>query len=169
MNKEEKVVWNKKYYMEHKEELKLYYKEYYLKNREKNKLRSREYYQKHKEKWIGYLKNYKGDYKRDPMVHLNCTKEWKKNNKEKVSMHNKKRFLLIKMATGSHSQEDFRKLKESVKYTCPCCGKSEPEIRLVRDHIIPITKGGSNEIENIQPLCNRCNCKKYTKIINIEK
>lgn len=37
---------------------------------------------------------------------------------------------------------------------CALCGSSKhPEI----DHIIPIAKGGTNEISNLQVLCRKCN------------
>ena len=44
---------------------------------------------------------------------------------------------------------------------CVECGSQE---RLEYDHIIPITKGGSNTARNLQLLCERCNRKKGASI-----
>jgi len=70
-----------------------------------------------------------------------------------------------KGAEGCHELGEWENLKAQYNWTCPCCGKKEPDIKLTEDHIIPLIKGGSNNIENIQPLCRSCNCEKHTKII----
>jgi 5-methylcytosine-specific restriction endonuclease McrA len=72
-------------------------------------------------------------------------------------------------APGFHTFEEWELLKKQYGFQCPMCGKSEPQIKLSEDHIIPLTKGGSNYIENIQPLCRSCNSKKNTKIIDFRK
>ena len=46
---------------------------------------------------------------------------------------------------------------------CLKCG-SEECISL--DHIIPVKKGGKNELDNLQPLCKSCNSSKGHKIID---
>ena len=72
----------------------------------------------------------------------------------------------IKQNGGSHTLKEWETLKAQYNWTCPICKKSEPEIKLTKDHSIPLSKGGSNNIENIQPFCRRCNSVKGTKIIN---
>ena len=46
---------------------------------------------------------------------------------------------------------------------CPACGKVGA---LTMDHIVPLSLGGSNAPDNLQPLCNRCNAKKGQRIID---
>jgi 5-methylcytosine-specific restriction endonuclease McrA len=78
----------------------------------------------------------------------------------------KKRSKLRKLANGgSHTFGDWENLKVQYNWTCPSCHKKEPEIKLTEDHVIPSSKGGSDNIENIQPLCKSCNSHKMTKII----
>lgn len=70
---------------------------------------------------------------------------------------------------GSHSLEEWMKLKKLHLNRCLSCNKSEPEIKLSRDHVIPLSKGGSDFISNIQPLCRSCNSKKHDKTIDYRK
>jgi hypothetical protein len=73
--------------------------------------------------------------------------------------------LRLRNAKGSHTLREWGALKEKYNWICPLCQRKEPEIKLTRDHIVPLSKGGESNIENIQPLCMNCNCQKHTKII----
>ena len=43
-------------------------------------------------------------------------------------------------------------------YACARCGQLEPSRRLVHlDHIVPVARGGSHDVSNLQVLCARCN------------
>ena len=45
-------------------------------------------------------------------------------------------------------------------HRCLHCGASE---RLVPDHVVPLIRGGSNELTNLQTLCVACNSRKRDK------
>ena len=40
---------------------------------------------------------------------------------------------------------------------CVLCGATGKDSQLVTDHIIPVVKGGTNEIANLRVLCRPCN------------
>ena len=42
-------------------------------------------------------------------------------------------------------------------YRCVKCGASHKDKRLEVDHIIPVAKGGTNDIDNLRTLCWECN------------
>jgi 5-methylcytosine-specific restriction endonuclease McrA len=48
-------------------------------------------------------------------------------------------------------------------YHCLCCGEIKT---LTPDHIVPISRGGSSDINNIQPLCIDCNKRKSARTID---
>jgi 5-methylcytosine-specific restriction endonuclease McrA len=50
------------------------------------------------------------------------------------------------------------------KYQCQSCGKTSLETNLSIDHIIPLSRGGKNDISNLQTLCLTCNQSKTNKI-----
>lgn len=89
------------------------------------------------------------------------------NDKHYISWLKNKRNRIPKI--GNHTFGEWEILKAQYNWICPCCKKSEPEIKLTEDHIIPLSKGGSDNIENIQPLCRSCNSRKYNKVIKYNR
>lgn len=45
-------------------------------------------------------------------------------------------------------------------YRCLMCGRSNGEVRLEVDHVIPVADGGTDELDNLATLCRDCNAGK---------
>ena len=121
--------------------------------------RSKQPKKSRKESWTQYNRSEKKK---------KVNKKWAKNNPDKIKENKRRRRLRKLNADGWHTIAEWELLKKQYGYTCLACGKKESDIKLTEDHIIPLIKGGSDNIENIQPLCISCNCKKRTKIIFYE-
>lgn len=91
--------------------------------------------------------------------YLNYKRQFKKKNREVFNFYERKRkYLKRSNYPGvTHTIHEWEDLKQRHENTCLRCKKSEPEIRLTADHIVPLSKGGSDCIGNIQPLCIKCN------------
>ena len=92
--------------------------------------------------------------------------EWIRNNRERANFLTRRRIARRKSAKGTYTFDEWNDLLVEYKHTCLCCKKKEPKIKLSVDHITPLTKGGSNYIQNIQPLCISCNSRKNNKTID---
>lgn len=75
----------------------------------------------------------------------------------------------------SFIEEERRKMSDSLRFRilerdgfcCKICGCGRNDgVKLEVDHIIPISKGGKTEFNNLQTLCERCNRGKSNKIVN---
>jgi hypothetical protein len=57
----------------------------------------------------------------------------------------------------------FKELLRRYKFECPKCGNKEID-ELTIDHIIPVSKGGSDDVQNLQILCKPCNSRKGNRL-----
>lgn len=77
----------------------------------------------------------------------------------KRSQHRRRARLVA--VGGSYSQAEWQWLCALYGHRCVRCGAVGP---LSVDHVVPISKGGRNTIDNLQPLCGSCNSRKHTKV-----
>ncbi len=101
-------------------------------------------------------------------------KEWSKKSSKGGTNSQKKRLKDVPKATraqrlkaarekGTHTDQEWLAIIEICGDKCVKCGASRKELYgevLLRDHIKPICIGGSDAIDNIQPMCRNCNAGK---------
>jgi 5-methylcytosine-specific restriction endonuclease McrA len=82
-------------------------------------------------------------------------------------LYNARRCRRLLKNGGSHTDEEWQELLKKHNYRCVNCGIHADDAKaylgnygLTKDHIIPVSKGGVDDISNIQPLCWDCNRKK---------
>jgi 5-methylcytosine-specific restriction endonuclease McrA len=91
---------------------------------------------------------------------------FRKNHPEKDVLYQSARRALKKKNGGTITVAQWSALKKFYNYTCLCCKKKEPTIKLTIDHVLPIKHGGKNSIENTQCLCGLCNSEKGVEHID---
>lgn len=101
----------------------------------------------------------------EPMLRV-AIRDWEKRNPEKMAACRHNSRAMRKKAEGSHTGEDIKRIYESQRGICINCKIKIPKSGKHRyhiDHIVPLAKGGTNNADNLQILCVRCNCSKGAK------
>ena len=145
-----RVEARRKYQEEHKKEISEYKKRWASENEESVSASKRKHYELHRDEIIAR------------------SKKWGEDNPEKVRQaqanNGRKRRAAKHACSGSFTAREFEALGESYGNKCLACG--DTEAALEADHVVPLTRGGSNDIGNIQPLCGSCNRKKVVNVID---
>jgi 5-methylcytosine-specific restriction endonuclease McrA len=85
--------------------------------------------------------------------------DWDETKFDKESRKRHLRNLLIRKNGGSHSQGEIEELRIRQANCCAYCGIDLLDRGHI-DHIMPLSLGGPNSIDNIQITCASCNCTK---------
>lgn len=78
-------------------------------------------------------------------------------------MHAHKRRAAKTAAGGFFTVAQIRALYARQVGKCVYCSEPRPLNQMEADHIVPVSRGGSSWIENIQLLCIHCNRSKNCK------
>lgn len=111
----------------------------------------------------------KRDYWKNRARYLSEAARWNKDSgtaRRQISRRYKTRRAGWE-ATGSFSEAEWVSLCERYGHRCLACDRMDRP--LTHDHVIPLSRGGGNTIDNIQPLCGPCNSSKGTKTIDYRR
>ena len=102
-------------------------------------------------------------YQRDKERICARNEAYRRANPEASRARVHKRRTLKTKAGGAYTAAEWFTLCFAVGFKCLCCGETKI---LEPDHVVPVSRGGSSWLHNIQPLCESCNTKKNNKIID---
>jgi len=149
-NKERHSAQNRAWQEDHREEERLRLKRSYQENRDQIVSRQREYRRNNKEK------------ERDRQ------RKWRTVNPEKARAQYSRRHAVVRNSPGSFTPEDIQRIFSLQSGKCvyhslnPRCHVNLANGYTV-DHIVPLSRGGTNFVSNIQLLCEHCNKSKCNK------
>lgn len=175
-------AWRREYRAEHPERQ----HEEYLRNRDKKQEYQRQYRIDHAEQRREYNRRYYREHKEEKTVYWReynartryaAQKRYRQNHPDRIRAQHQRfyaanpakyqvyvrtRRARIKQAQGTHTPQDIERQIKSQKGLCYYCGKQLIQYHV--DHIVPITRGGSNDPSNLVITCPKCNRKKSNKL-----
>lgn len=171
-NREKVNEWRREQRRRDPEHVRSLEKASYHKHRSAKIDRARAYYQVHRLERLAYQRT---RHQANPQPNRERALYWRLNNPERYRASLRRHYAghvseyvararrrnahirAIGMLAGNHTEQEWQNLLAKHNGQCVACGTTE---RISRDHIVPLSKGGNDLIENIQPLCMPCNRRK---------
>ncbi len=96
------------------------------------------------------------------------TKKWHDKHPLKVRAIKLERRCRLSGNGGNYTPEEWQGLLDKSNGSCLMCRQPVGIKKLTVDHILPVSLGGTNFVNNLQPLCHSCNAKKHTKVLRFD-
>jgi HNH endonuclease len=128
---------------------------YRLLNRDKARAAARRYAERHRDRRRESVRTHR---RRFPDSSRLSSANWRRKNPDKHAANSARRRARLLGGGGSHTDKQWQELCLEFGGRCAYCNRLD--LKLVRDHVIPLVLGGSNDITNIVPACRGCNQRK---------
>lgn len=110
----------------------------------------------------------------DNAIYRQYMKGYTERNRERMRLHRLQRrpvlrvrwqnYAASKRTRGRFTHKEWQALCDWFGNACLRCGATG--VLLTIDHVAPVSKGGANTIDNLQPLCKSCNSSKCAKYVD---
>lgn len=168
---------NRQYRLDHLEERRAYEAQWQRDNPDKVKERNRRWIERHperaresiKRRAIAYRQSVHGRARRQMMRDLHRDEERAYNRMRYLTVPGERERQLVKaherrMVEGSFTPSDIRTLYDEQEGRCAYCGITLHGQYHI-DHLIPVSRGGTNNPENLRLACPSCNLSKAARLI----
>lgn len=178
-NKAHKADVSKSYRAKNKDEIRSKKSAYYFANREKSLDRYYKWLEENRDRVTSYQHEYsrkRKDAKREydheyrdknRQSIIQRQYRWYRENIDHARLYKRAAAAIRKSrqlnAPGSYSAADVERIYRAQRGKCYYCGKSVGNEYHV-DHVVPISRGGSNFPDNLVVSCPSCNCRKSDKL-----
>jgi len=125
--------------------------------KEHARIRSARYYKAHPDRAKASSNKWRDKDRR----HVNIvSRKYAKKHRLQYLAYTHSRRTRKNTAGGAYTSAEWIALCDKYGNVCLRCRKHS---KLTPDHVIPVAKGGTSNIDNIQPLCGTCNSHKGVK------
>lgn len=91
---------------------------------------------------------------RDRLKKSAAYKNWAANNKDKLRAYDHNYRARLRNAEGVLTSQVILSVLATYGELCLKCGSTK---NIEIDHVVPLSRGGTNLFDNLQPLCKSCN------------
>jgi len=143
---------------ENKDAARSIYKKYYDTHKDISRAKARERYKANPFKCSKWHREHEKE-------HKELIRQWDATHREEKREHYRKYRARKMDAPGNGvTKEEWESIL--LEYENQCIGPGPHRGELAMDHVVPLSKGGADDISNVQPLCRTCNSRKGTKMID---
>lgn len=129
----------------------------WVKDLDKSRAMARAKYAARRKHYAEYQREWRH---RHPDKAREAVMSWRAKHPEHNTVRNHRRKARLSLALGRCNTRDMKTLREILGSVCLRCGRDKG---ITWDHVIPLSRGGSDGPLNKQPLCVYCNTSKHNR------